>query len=507
MASYYASPAKSAVETFSTIFGNVLQAKQLQQQKQYQDATIGLQKDKLGLEQRKLDLEMAPLHEMQGLEAVESAQLSDRNAATQTLSQLMQVARLPKSMRDVDTLAQAFQQNTGITLAPNVVKALKTASTEELMPILKEGASALIDRPELGMSSLKPALQSPMAFTALVGKLNDSALAKQKEQEVMGPPEEKAPDPHAELKAAVTKLEQERDRNLAVAGRYPTTKAAAFYAARADHIQQRIDKMTGRYDVKPTNQMTQTHLSVRISGKQTGNPYIDAMTPAEAKDSLDRLQKGEVLPFVDEDGNVIGRYTPRSDLAGKPILDKHLNERTAKLGKTVADSRVASIYPALKILDKAVDAYDSGAEIPGIGYAKNMPIATFVKTPLGKHIAAARQLLQNEEMKQISGGAVTDPEAIRNEIARAMTKAHSAEDWIRVYKEMIRPMYNAIFRNVIAEAGPDAVDVYRKRSRGFDLNTLVNDKYDAVWGNEPTPATPKKQGGGASLPEGFVEIP
>lgn len=222
--------------------------------------------------------------------------------------------------------------------------------------------------------------------------------------------------------------------------------------------------------------LTSTALSVRALGKETGNPSVDAMSAAEARQALVNLQPTADVEEVGPGGEVRKVITPRLDARGKSA-DTQLNQRVEKLSETITKTRIAAAAPALQRVDKAVEQFEKTGELAGIGQLKNLPVSQFVKTPEGRYIRSMVQRLFNEELRQASGVAVTEWEEERKRIEQALGVANTAADYVRVYRDMLRPAWNLAIANVVASAGPDAVEAYKKRSK-FDFGALYNDKYN-----------------------------
>lgn len=249
--------------------------------------------------------------------------------------------------------------------------------------------------------------------------------------------------------------------------------------------------------------MTSPVLSVRAVGRLTGNPQVDAMSPAEAKQALKNIQPMVTVQSVDAAGNVQLTNTSRIDAAGSSA-DTGLNTRVANLSDTVVKTRIAAAAPALKRLDAAIDTYDKTGDLPGVGGLDNLPVAQFVKTPEGRYIQSMVSRLFNEDLRQASGVAVTPWEEQRKRAEQALGAANTAADYVRVYKDMIRPAWNLAVANTIASAGPDAVEAYKKRSK-FDLGSLYNEKYATPGmveapGQQPAAANGVQEGATATNP-------
>ena len=188
------------------------------------------------------------------------------------------------------------------------------------------------------------------------------------------------------------------------------------------------------------------------------------------KEFVKDYQAYQPVTTTDEFGNVRTTYSPKLDSKGGSA-DSTLNKRVSDLWGLVEKSRITAVAPAFKVLDKKMDEYDTTGKIEGIGNLKNIKASDWVKTPEGKYMSSVIQLLENEELRQASGLAVTEPEAERKERADALKAANTAADYAKIYKTMIRPRWNNLVSGLKASSGNDALDVLKKR--GFDIDKLM----------------------------------
>lgn len=312
-------------------------------------------------------------------------------------------------------------------------------------------------------------------------RMREFASALTKEAQELGIADK--PEDLADL--AITRALEADMPDIAVRGlQFKLMKQARDRTARLEEARiQELERKAKFGDVGAG--LTTTALSVRALGKDTGNPAVDAMKPEEARQALINLQPTADVEEIGPGGEVRKVILPRIEARGKSA-DTQLNQRVEKLSETITKTRIAAAAPALQRVDKAIEQYEKTGELPGIGNLKNLPVAQFVKTPEGRYIRSMVQRLFNEELRQASGVAVTEWEEERKRIEQALGTANTAADYVRVYTDMLRPAWNLAIANVIASAGPDAVEAYKKRSK-FDFGGLYNDKY-SISGLSEAPA-------------------
>lgn len=198
---------------------------------------------------------------------------------------------------------------------------------------------------------------------------------------------------------------------------------------------------------------------VRLSETEEGRKKLKEVAKA--------YQPYQEVTSYDESGNVRTSYQPKMDSKGASA-DKTLNKRVSDLHGLVEKSRILAVGPALKVLDSKISEYDKTGKIEGIGNLKNIKVSDWAKTQEGRYMTSVVQLLENEELRQASGLAVTEPEADRKERANALKAANTAEDYVRVYKTMIRPRWNNLIQGLKASSGNDALEVMKRRGIDFD---------------------------------------
>jgi len=132
------------------------------------------------------------------------------------------------------------------------------------------------------------------------------------------------------------------------------------------------------------------------------------------------------------------------------------------------------LIPVINKIDAGVLGYDKTGKFPGVGLAKNTRMSQWLKTPEGRQMFAAVNTLFSEELRQASGLAVTFTEEERARINNALQPSNRVEDFIQVYKELIRPRIRNITSSIVAGRPEQAINIYDKRNKRFKLNDFVN---------------------------------
>lgn len=194
------------------------------------------------------------------------------------------------------------------------------------------------------------------------------------------------------------------------------------------------------------------------------------------KEFVKDYQSYNEVTSYDENGNVVTNYVPKLESRGRSA-DKTVNKRASDLYTLVDKSRLMAVGPALKVIDSKMSEYEKTGKIEGVGNLKNIRATDWVKTQEGRYMVSVVQLLENEELRQASGLAVTEPEAARKEVANALKAANTADDYARVFKTMIRPRWNNLIQGLKASSGNDAYEVIKRR--GIDLDKIAGEEKQA----------------------------
>lgn len=164
----------------------------------------------------------------------------------------------------------------------------------------------------------------------------------------------------------------------------------------------------------------------------------------------------ETMSFIDPySGQEIS-----SQRTGKFAFDDQIKVGT----KWIQESQIQRVAPALQYLDKGLQDFKAGKGFPGVGRGKNITWARYGLTPEGRRMKAMVQVIQNADLKVMSGGAVTDSEAYRDTLSKALTAANSAEDFAHIYETMIRPMWSSSSANIRASFDPRALAELERRN-------------------------------------------
>jgi len=158
--------------------------------------------------------------------------------------------------------------------------------------------------------------------------------------------------------------------------------------------------------------------------------------------------------------------------------------------KWIQESQIQRVAPALQYLDKGLQDYNAGKGWPGVGRGKNISWTRYALSPEGRRMKAMVQVIQNADLKVMSGGAVTDSEAYRDTLSKALTAANSAEDFAKIYETMIRPMWASSSANIRASFDPRALAELERRNPAAKKFLYVDQ-----WKTESPPASPDKKPG------------
>lgn len=171
------------------------------------------------------------------------------------------------------------------------------------------------------------------------------------------------------------------------------------------------------------------------------------------------------------------RGVPGSPMVATPTgLTPSREQDVQELANKVQTSRIGALIPIANKLDSLIStAETSGGKLPGIGYAKNTKMSTFLKTPDGRFVTSLVQNLFNEDLRQMSGVAVPIWEEARQKVAYALRPDNSVDDFIRVYKEVIKPRMQSSAATLIGGYGPNVLDLYEGRQKQINLREFVKE--------------------------------
>ena len=195
------------------------------------------------------------------------------------------------------------------------------------------------------------------------------------------------------------------------------------------------------------------------------NTYVDNMRQQAALDAdATDDQVTDAAKQIDTDLIKYGKDLQKSNL---PAVLNSIDEVDTLLSK----------LPGIQIDEETGEILNPDkVDVPGTGYAQNIPLAGGVAQLLsgegeeGTQLRAARQKVKSEILKLMSGAAVTLPEQIRNDIATAMDWANNDEDFLRTWPAIKRSI-QAAKDNYDAAYSPMVTEIYDRRQRGDRLTS------------------------------------
>jgi hypothetical protein len=155
------------------------------------------------------------------------------------------------------------------------------------------------------------------------------------------------------------------------------------------------------------------------------------------------------------------------------------DERGAQaLGTKLTSNKIpqvgASISMVNDLMGKFLSPKEKGgagmAELPGMGYAKNLPLASMFLSDEGKDMKSAVQRVSNDLLAMYSGLAVTVPESERRALEQMSDGKFSADDFKRGWPSMVA-RYNAVKNGLIGGFNPKVKQKYTENG-GTDLSDI-----------------------------------
>lgn len=216
----------------------------------------------------------------------------------------------------------------------------------------------------------------------------------------------------------------------------------------------------------------------RSLGLETGIPEFDNIPHKVASDYL-LAGKTTNITTTSPTGEKAVTVQPTRELVGKTTgLGKDYSDDLKGLANAWEKSTIGRAIPAVKTIDTYMTRYPDN--LPGVGYLKNTPKARYLLSSEGKAMLDAKQWLFNADLKLMSGGAVTDSEAERQKISNALDMAHSAEDYRRVYRTLIKPLYVLTMKGMMGAYSPATRKLYLE-NKGPDLDGLLQRMETGRW--------------------------
>jgi len=162
-----------------------------------------------------------------------------------------------------------------------------------------------------------------------------------------------------------------------------------------------------------------------------------------------------------------------------------------RLSNDLNQSKIPQVGSSIRNLNAALAQY-TPESAPGLGYAKNLPMADFFLSDAGKDIKSSAQAVANDLLSMYSGMAVTIPEAERRDLESMKNGKFSAEDFYRAWPK-IAGRYNQVAGNIAAGATPEARSRYLSRPGAMNLDPVL-----PTQGKGKPPASPYSEGATAA---------
>ena len=190
-----------------------------------------------------------------------------------------------------------------------------------------------------------------------------------------------------------------------------------------------------------------------MAGIAAGNrqPPAPVVTEIQDPNNPDRMIKIDART-----GSVIG-------VAPNTKSTEQMERATERLSKQLEQAKVPQVQASISTLNNVLASYaQRNAEVPGIGYAKNLPMANFFLSQDGKDVKSSVARVANDLLSMYSGMAVTLPEAERRALEEMRSGAFSAADFTRAWPATVN-RFNLVKGNVRAGYDPKVIDTYSQR--------------------------------------------
>jgi hypothetical protein len=137
------------------------------------------------------------------------------------------------------------------------------------------------------------------------------------------------------------------------------------------------------------------------------------------------------------------------------ITEKQLDTDTQKLSRQYTQQKMPQLDASISNFNNILGSYkDRKEDLPGVGYAKNLPIAKLFLTDAGKDVSSAGQAVANDLLNMYSGLAVTLPESERRDLEQMRSGYFSESDYKRAWPLVVK-RYNSIRGHIFAGYLPE----------------------------------------------------
>lgn len=152
--------------------------------------------------------------------------------------------------------------------------------------------------------------------------------------------------------------------------------------------------------------------------------------------------------------NFIDPFTGANISEARPTGKNVFDDDVKKLANTLSSQKIPlAIAPLLKV-DEFMKKFSETGKIPGVGLLKNLRTAEFFRTPPGKMMANASRRLSELELRILTGAAAPDLEKRRVDVMNALSAANTADDYVRIYSQVLRPLWKDIIENSLGGVNP-----------------------------------------------------
>lgn len=316
----------------------------------------GIANRKIGIEEAKLKASQDIAGIAQGIMGEEAMEVQSRSEALETVQTLADLAKLPPNMRDVDTLAKAFQSKHDVTLAPNVLEIMKKGSSKDLEPIMEQTMLMVAQDPNFNMNTFNQTVTNPLAFNQYMRETNKAAQGRM-EDETVGGKQEPQIDEGAFLTKQAESLQRKADkfRQLGTAAfQFNEGQGRLYmglgddYQARANRILDGIARKERLTTPRPTKHTLSDETLVQINNeyeRRLGDASIhkDAKIRKRLADrwKLDRLMRASAMSGLESRAleSTIGEYDEEAAIAEIEAKEAAKNKEFAKNKQKINDLR------------------------------------------------------------------------------------------------------------------------------------------------------------------------
>ncbi len=149
-----------------------------------------------------------------------------------------------------------------------------------------------------------------------------------------------------------------------------------------------------------------------------------------------------------------------------------LEKRTTQFGNELQQHKIPQVMSSMNTLNETLKTIEQGGgEIPGVGYVKNIPGATFFLSAEGKKTKSQIQAVSNDLMALYSGLNVTLPEADRRALEQMTSGQFSEKDFRAAWPNIVNRA-NTITGNLAASVAEPVKREYLSRPGALKLEPI-----------------------------------